>query len=323
MEQQTRRVVLRYGIGAVGIFGFSTAVTGQNSQTIETTGPQAVPAAEDATIAGTTSLPGTTTITVHIRSTSGVSPSFQDRRETTPTDGEWAVNFDLSITDSDAQFTLLVYADGQRYLEETWDVVASEQLFSVDSVELRNAETGALVASTAGDGWTGSVEPLELATTQSLQVRGFDGGDPVFYPRGGSLNVDTTGSLETSVSTETVTLTANEVGEASLTITIQSTYGETYEAPPLPIMIVESQAAGADNASTNESTRTPDEETETTNSQNEEGSSTVNTSETATSPQQPAETSDSTPGFTGVGALAGVVAFASLCRKHLTREQHE
>lgn len=323
MERQTRRAILRCGVGAVGTVGFTTAVAGQDSQTIATTGPQAVPAVEDTTIAGTTTLPDTTTITVRIRSTAGVSPSFQDRRETTPTDGEWTVSFDLSITDPDAQFTLLVYADGRRYIEETWDVIDPEQQFSVDSVELRNAETGAPVTSTADDGWTAGVKPLEPEATRSFEVRGFDGGEPVFYPEAGSLNVDTTGGLEASVSTETVTLTATAAGEASMTITIQSTYGETYEAPPLPVEIVESQATATDDASTNESAGTPAEENETDSDQDEAASSTENTSEAAASPQQPDETSDSTPGFTGVGALAGVVAFASLCREHLRRNQQE
>lgn len=130
MVQQTRRAILRCGVAGVGTVGFSTAVGGQESQTVETTGPQAVPAAENATIAGTTSLPDTTTLTVRIQSGMGVSPRFQYRRETTPTNGEWSVSLDLSITDPSAQFTLLVYADGQRYLEETWDVIDPEQQFS-------------------------------------------------------------------------------------------------------------------------------------------------------------------------------------------------
>lgn len=306
-----------------GTVGLTTSVVGQDSQSVQTTGPQAVPAVTDATISGTTNLPDTTTLSVRIRSSAGVQPSFRFRKETTPTEGTWSITIDLSIIEPGAQFTLAVQDDEQRYLDETWDVIDPDQQFTVDSVELRSVETGSIITHTSDDGWTDSIESVETGDTRSFQVRTFEDGNLVYFPRAGSVEVETTGGLQTNVATETFSVTATEAGTREITITIQSTYGGTYQSPPLAVDVVAPQeTATNDSTSTNESAPTVEEQNETdAKSSNESAPASTDKSEPPA--QEADETTGSVPGFTGIGALAGIVGFVSLFRQRLKGEQTE
>lgn len=330
MTHQTRRTLLRCGAVGLGTVGLTGSVTGQESQTVATTGPQAVPAVENATISGTTNLPDTATLSIRIRSVSGTQPGFQLRLETTPTDGEWNVTVDLSYVEPGAQFYLLVRGNDQSYVDETWDVVDPSQQFSVDNVELQATSTAQILANTSDGEWTNRIRTVETDYTRTFAVRAFQNGESVFFPEGGSLTVETTGGLEADVDTREFTLTATETGDASVTITIESTFGETYQSPPLDIDVIEPQTTGSDESppandsdpGADETNTTTEETTPDTDAQNESAASSSNMSESNT-PQQADETADSTPGFTGLGALAGAVAFASFCRQRLRRDHDE
>lgn len=317
MTAQTRRTLLRCCAAGTGVTILSTSTHAQDSDAITTATPQEVPAAADATIAGETTLSDDVTLTVTVRSASGVSPRFRYQQEISPTDGSWRVTFDMSAIEPGSGFTLTVRdTDGQSVITEDWTVVDPDLFFTIDSLTLA-AETTDSTTGTFGDSWSRELAPIAPGETRSLDVRPRADDELLVFSDRESIELETRGGITATADGMTITLTATELGEATLQLTIISERNPDFQAPPLSLTVSEPAETPSDNASDDESNNTTEGDVST---DADETPATANTTDD-TAEREPAAssdaTTDSTPGFTVLGTLAALGGAGYLLRERL------